>query len=206
MYARSTTINARPDAVDDGIAYVRDEVMPAIQAMDGCIGLSMLADHQSGRCIVTSSWRSEDAMHASDEQLRPMREEAAQRFGGSFSVDEWEIAVVHRDHPTHEGACARVTWIRAEDVDIDRAIETFRMGVLPRAEQLDGWCSASLFVDRRTGRAVVTSTFDSRETMERSRQEADQLRAQTAQEMGGQIEEVAEFELVLAHLRVPETA
>ena len=44
MYARSTTVRGDPQSVDDGIAYVRDEVMPAVQQMDGCIGLSMLAD------------------------------------------------------------------------------------------------------------------------------------------------------------------
>jgi quinol monooxygenase YgiN len=206
MYARSTTIQARPENIDDGIAYVQNEVMQAMEGIDGCVGLSMLADRSSGRCIVTSSWRSEDAMRASDDQLRPMRERAAQTFGGPFTVDEWEIPVMHRDHPTHEGACARVSWLRAEGMDIDRAIDTFRMGVMPMAEQLPGWCSASLFVDRSAGRACVTSTFDNREAMERSRQEADQLRARTAQEMGAQIEEVAEFELVMAHLRVPETA
>ena len=40
MYARSTTVRGNPDAVDEGIAYVRDTVMPAVQQMDGCVGLS----------------------------------------------------------------------------------------------------------------------------------------------------------------------
>src|SRR4051794_27159997 len=59
MYARSTTIHGDPGAVREGIAYVHDEVMPVLRAMDGCVGLSMLADRDSGRCIVTTSWRDE---------------------------------------------------------------------------------------------------------------------------------------------------
>ncbi|MDT5333108.1 MAG: hypothetical protein QOF31_4405, partial [Mycobacterium sp.] len=59
VYARSTTIQAQPSSIDDGIAYVRDEVMPALQAMDGYIGLSMLVDRESGRCITTSAWETE---------------------------------------------------------------------------------------------------------------------------------------------------
>ena len=44
MHARSTTITGRPEAVDEGIAFVRDEVQPAITAMDGCLGLSLVVD------------------------------------------------------------------------------------------------------------------------------------------------------------------
>ncbi len=204
MYARSTTIDARPESMDDGIAYIRDEVMPALHAMEGCLGMSMIADRSSGRCIITSSWRSEDAMRASDEGVRSMREQAAERLGGSPQVDEWEIAVMHRDHPTHDGACARVTWMQAEPAEIDRAIETFKVGVLPMAEQLSGWCSASLFVDRTSGRAVVTSTYDSSESMDSSRDKAQELRSRTVGEANGRILDVSEFELVFAHLHVPE--
>src|SRR4051794_2481608 len=67
MYARTNTVLADPKAIDEGIANVRDEVMPLVQGMDGFIGLSMLADRNSGRCIVTTAWRTEEAMHASEQ-------------------------------------------------------------------------------------------------------------------------------------------
>ena len=56
VYARSTTIQAQPSSIDDGIAFVRSEVMPALTAMDGYIGLSLLVDRESGQCIATSAW------------------------------------------------------------------------------------------------------------------------------------------------------
>ncbi len=55
MYARSTTVHGNPAAIDVGIAYVREAVIPAVRDMDGCIGLSMLVDRASGRCIVTTA-------------------------------------------------------------------------------------------------------------------------------------------------------
>ena len=48
----------------------RDEMMPAVRGMDGCVGLSMLADRESGTCIVTTSWRDRESMQASAEGVR----------------------------------------------------------------------------------------------------------------------------------------
>ncbi|MGH3596526.1 MAG: antibiotic biosynthesis monooxygenase, partial [Mycobacterium sp.] len=103
MYARSTTIEAQPSSIDAGIAHVRDVVMPTLQQIDGCVGVSLLVDRQSCRCIATSSWETQEAMHASAERVRPVRDQAAQTFGGSPTVDGWEIAVLHRDHHSGPG-------------------------------------------------------------------------------------------------------
>jgi hypothetical protein len=143
-------------------------------------------------------------MREADAALRPMREEAGTILGGSPQVEEWEIAVVHRDHRTSESTSVRCTWLRTDPARVDDAIEFFRSEVLPTAESMDGFCSASLMVDRQSGRAVSSVTWDSRQAMERSREAATQLRSQVAQRVGADIEEVAEFEMALAHLRVPE--
>jgi len=205
VYARSTTIQAQPARIDEGIRYVTEEVMPAITAMDGCIGLSLLVDRDSGRCIATSAWRDSDSMAASDAALRQLRARGGEILGGSPEVQEWEIAMLHRDHRTADGACVRCTWLKADPARLDEAIEFFRDQVLPVAETMDGFCSASLMVDRRSGRAVSSTSWDSRAAMEASRPMATQLRERAAQKAAARIVEVAEFELALAHLRVPET-
>ena len=73
-------------------------------------------------------------------------------------------------------------------------------------EELEGFCSASLLIDRASGRCVSCATFDSIEAMERNRERADALRAAISKEAGAEVLEVCEFELALAHLRVPEMA
>ena len=78
MYARTTTVEAMPSSVDAGVAYVRDKVMPLLEGLDGHIGLSLLADRSSGRCITTSAWESEDDMRASGPLVQEVRTRAAE--------------------------------------------------------------------------------------------------------------------------------
>ncbi len=204
MYARSTIITGDPGRLADGIAYVRDDVMPTITPLDGCLGLSMLVDRDTGQCIVTSSWDSEDTMRASNLHLAPMRMRGGQIMGGPPEVDEWEVAVMHRDHPAPAGSWCRVTWMRLNHTEIDRGIDLYRAAMLPEMESIDGFCSASLLVNRSLGRACNTTTYDTREALDASRERSWTIRDAGVREAGVDVLDVAECELVLAHLRLPE--
>ncbi|KUI36142.1 hypothetical protein AU195_04610 [Mycobacterium sp. IS-1496] len=206
MFARTTTIEARPDAVDAGIAHIRNEVMPALRDIDGCVGLSLLVDRESRRCIATTAWESAEAMHAAADRVRPVRERAAEVFGGTPVVDEWEIAVLHREHRAGAGAGVRATWLRARPEQFDQAIAFYRSEVLPSIEQLEGFCSASLMIDRASGRAVSSVSFDSMGAMNRTRDQARALRTARLRDLGADQLDVGEFELTIASLRVPEMA
>jgi hypothetical protein len=193
--------------IEGGLRLVREELFPAVSAMDGCVGMSMLIDRQTGRCIATTAWSSDDAMQASAVAVRPLRDRAERALGGTGGryVHEWEVAVVHRDHATPEGAFARLTWLSGGDLHmLDNAIDMYRMVVLPQIQEFDGFCSASLMVDRETGRLVSTAAFDSREAVEASRDTADRLRERVAGELGATIDNVEEMEIAFAHLHVPE--
>lgn len=205
MFARTTTIQADRSKVDEGIANVRDQVLPAVTAMDGCVGMSLLVDRESGRCIATTAWESEAALQSSAETVKPLRDDAQKSMGTTSStVETWEVAVVHRDHATPEGACARVTWLTGDPGTADRAIDIYKMAVLPKLQEWDGFCSASLMINRDTGRAVGTVTFETQEQLEATRQAASGIRERASQEMGAVVDDVAEMELALAHLHLPE--
>ena len=205
MYARSTTMRVSPETLDDLVAHIRDDVMPMVTQLDGCIGLSLLTDRDTGRCIATSAWETEDAMHASAERVGASRERAAAMFGGTPEVQEWEIAVLHRAHRAGEGACARVTWTRTDPANLDRVIDAYRESLMPWWEETPGFCSNSLMVNRRDGRCASAVVFDSHEAMAHTRDQFTTLREEFANRVGMEILEGAEFDLALAHLRVPET-
>lgn len=204
MHARSITIMGDPQKIDSGIAFVRDEVQPKISAMDGCIGMSMLVNRETGHCIVTSGWRDEASMRASDAGLQAARARGGEILGGEPRVEEWEVGVMHRDHQAPEGSWCRVTWSQLEQGDPDQALEAYRTHVLPRIEALDGFCSVSMLVDRVTGRACGTVAFESQAACEASREQAATVRSAGASAVGVTITDVVEFELAIAHLRLPE--
>ena len=207
MFARSTTFRGDPGAIDDGIAHVRDEVLPAVRRMDGCLGLSLLVDRHTGRCVATTSWTDADAMHRSSEAMRGIRETAVRTIRGeAAAVDEWSIDVLHRVRPAPEGAATRVIWTRGTGGDMDRVVEGFRTIVVPRAELLPGFCSVSFLVDHDTGRSAIAATYESRQTMNRAKGQALAIREEFLDRMGMHVVDVHEFDLAVAHLRVPEMA
>ena len=108
MYARSTTMMTGTD-MEPGVAFLRDEVWPAVQAMEGCMGFSLLLDRESGRMIATSSWRSEEDMWRTEPTVAGFRDRAQELMGAEPPrVEEWEIALMHRDHHTGDGTCVRM--------------------------------------------------------------------------------------------------
>ena len=168
MYARSTTVQVRPRSLDATVARVRDDVMPALPATEGCLGVSMLVNPVSGRCIVTSAWQTEEAMNADQDACSPSST-APSRGVAIPEVEDWEIAVVHRDHTSGPGAWVRATWVHVEPEQADRLADLYRMVLLPKIVEFEGFCSASLLLDRPSGHAVSSVTFDSYQAMRTTR-------------------------------------
>ena len=205
MYARTTTIQGDRSKVEDGIAHVRDQVFPTVMGLDGCAGMSLLVDRDAGRCIATTAWESEAALQASAEQVKPLRTDAEQTLGATFAdVASWEVAVMHRDHPSPEGACARVTWLSGDEGLADRAADIYKTVILPTLQGWDGFCSANLMISREARRVVGTVTFESRAHLEATREAAKDLRHQASERMNAAVDDVAEMEVAMAHLHVPE--
>ena len=133
-------------------------------------------------------------------------------FDGSARVEEWDIALLHRDHRSHEGACVRATWLKVVPDQLNRSLDFYRTAVLPELETLDGFCSASLMVDHPAcRRAVSCSTFDSMDAMARPRPRTE-LRSRRVRDLGAEVVDVVEFELASplagarAGLRVPRVS
>jgi hypothetical protein len=206
MYARSSTIYAHPSFIDEGITHVRDVVMPTLADLGGCAGMSMLVDRDGGRCIVTSSWLDEDTLRASEDPTQELRDQAVRIFHATAEVSRWEIAVLRRDHRSDRRAGARVTWLRSDPAHMDRLVDTYKLALVPKMAEFGGFCSTSLLIDRATGRAVSSVSFDDRAAMIASREGEQAIWADAVNDTGVEVLEVCEFDLAIAHLNAPEMA
>jgi hypothetical protein len=204
VFARASTFHGDPAGIDGAIDYARGEVMSALGTITGWVGLSMMVDRASGECIATTSWEDVDAMRASSDRLTQMRD----RLGGILhappKVQEWQVAVMRRADPAPTDRWCRVSWLRIAEERVDHGIEIYRSALLPRIEKLPGFCSASLMVDRARGRVCSTASFKSLESLQMAREEAWLIREDGVREADVDIMDAAEYELAIAHLRVPE--
>ena len=206
MFVRATTINADPARLDEGIAFVREHVVPAVDTLPGNLGLSMFVDRTSGTTTVSTAWETEQARADADELLTSLRARASRILGGGTPVTElFEFAVIDRIRPAQAGFCTRLTRVSIDPARVEEAIDAYTSSTMHDLRLLDGYCSAALLVDRARGFGAVSVTFDSREHLELSRPKAEEIRRTGLAKAGAEVSEVREAEIVIAGLRLPQT-
>ena len=134
--------------------------------------------------------------------MHALRTRIGEHLGGAPEVDQWEIALLHRDHWSQEGARVRATWVKT--AEIDNLVDFTKNITLPTLDGVPGFCSASLMINRGTGTGVVAVSFDTAAAEEHSRETARDLREKFVHETREQILDVEQFDLVVAHLHAPE--
>ncbi len=94
MFARVSTLQGPASEVDEGIRYVRENVLPRAAQMDGYKGAYLLVDRQSGESVSVTLWESEEALRASEEAADRLRGDAAGSLGAEIaSVKRYEVAL-----------------------------------------------------------------------------------------------------------------
>lgn len=94
MFARVSTYHGPtdPDQIDEGLRYVRENILPQVQRMSGFKGVIGLLDRQSGKSLSVTLWESEEAMHASEEEANRVRREAAEASSETVEdVERYEV-------------------------------------------------------------------------------------------------------------------
>ena len=92
MFARMFTIEGRREQLDEFSRLGEENVLPALQRFDGFEGLLVLANHQNGKILVLTLWKSEEAMRGGEEASYWLRAFSAEAAGGEVTdVERYEV-------------------------------------------------------------------------------------------------------------------
>jgi heme-degrading monooxygenase HmoA len=91
---------------------------------------------------------------------------------------------------------ARATTLQISPEQVQEGIVHYQAGI-PSFRESAGNRGAFLLVDRSSGKGLGVTLWESEEAMRASRQRADELRQQSAQESSGEIASVDEYEVAV---------
>jgi heme-degrading monooxygenase HmoA len=165
MYTRLLTFKGATD-IDGGVGYLRDEVLPIINAQHGYRGVSASADRPGAVLGILSLWESESDRAASDSALGKARQEAIKIVGGELTVENFEQVAAEITKPPVAGCALIVTRTSMDPTTVDDNIAYFKSEVVRQIEAQPGFCALRNMIDRQTGRGVVGTVWDDREAME----------------------------------------
>jgi heme-degrading monooxygenase HmoA len=94
VFARVTTVQVPPDKLDDSLRYVREQVLPTVQGLDGFKGMYQLVDRTAGRVLGITLWETQEALQNSAPVAQRLRSGAQDRgASGMPTADEYEVTI-----------------------------------------------------------------------------------------------------------------
>lgn len=196
MHVRLNLVTADPAKLYDVVDYVRHDVRAMLEGRPGNMGMSLLVNDPLGIAIVESYWFSGDAMRESEHSVAASRAEALHRGAATVSVERFVVASSARAARPGPGAGVRLTRVESEPGGVDRMITAYEDIALPRLTQTDGFCGATLYTDRGTGRGIRETVWRDPMALTASRSTAADVRAEVLTAGDGAIRALEEYSLV----------
>jgi heme-degrading monooxygenase HmoA len=183
MFARVSTYHGSPGKVKEGTRLIQ-EITPEMQRMQGFQKAYLLVDGKSGKAISISMWGNEEDANRSTSTTGPIRDRISQSLGASGKpvVEIFEVGT-EITHRTAGGKFARVSEYRGSPSKIDDGIQAAK-GSESALKQMQGFHQVFLFADRKTGRCMTMSFWDSEDTLNRSLSGVNPIREGIARSLG----------------------
>ncbi len=109
LHARLNLITADPVLLGESVRYIESEVRPAVERLPGNLGMSLLANPESGVAVLESFWVSHNALLDSENAVATARGEMARRVKGPLTAECYRIPVFEREAPLRGGEGIRLT-------------------------------------------------------------------------------------------------
>ncbi|WP_395296953.1 hypothetical protein ACF9IK_28580 [Kitasatospora hibisci] len=196
MYVRTGYFTGDPGRIDRTLGALDTESVGLLSAQPGYRGYGLFANRELGVIMMGSWWDSAQHERDSAERLRQRRDELLAQFAGSAAIEVLEAAAVSPPAPVAPGGGFRLVRFDFDPERGDELVEGFRAGALPALQQMDGFVSAALLLNRAVARGSVGAVFADRAALAASRAPQAAARAKVTAATGAIVRSLEEFEVV----------
>jgi len=204
MYTRVTRVQNPPEAVEAGIAFFKENVVPMAKAAPGNTGVILLVDRKTGAGIGITVWATAQALAASEQMGISSRTQSVAATGGSIvNVERGEQVMMERAQPPMVGSFVRLNTIAGDPKKIDNSIKFVEQQVVPALKALKGFRALIMNVDRMTGRSTVSTVWTTRADLDASEAKVSSLRRDAADAAGATDVKVEIFETAFSEITQP---
>lgn len=92
MYARFTTIQGKPEKIEDAIRVVENDVIPASKVLPGFKNGYWYADRKSGKMLSLTLFETEQDLEKSEDAASQLRKNATEKLGFEIkNVERFEV-------------------------------------------------------------------------------------------------------------------
>lgn len=191
MFVRISTVTGARN-FDDGLAFIRDTVVPAVRQQQGYSGLSASADRDNGVMAVLTLWRDQASRDSSESGVSKVRDEAQRIIGGTMAVELYEEVLFEAAAPLREGAALMVRKTSMDPSSVEDNLAYFRAEVLPQIKAHAGFLAVRQMINRETGEGLVGVAFEDRQSLRAAADARAEERRAEAESRGVRLEPISE--------------
>lgn len=207
MYLRVTAFKSEPGKLEEGIAFLKNKVIPSMSKAPGYLGATCIVDREKGEGAASTLWESLETMNKAEELGQQARSQSTEATGLEVvDVDRFEITVLEMSSPTPQlPSYSRLITAWGDPKKLDKVVEMVRQSV-PNIKQQPGFRSYAAGINRATGRGFTVSSWATADQREASNTATASLRQPVADAGAMYGLQVQNFETVVADIRVPVRA
>jgi hypothetical protein len=92
MYGRVTTVQGKPEKIEDAIRVIENDVVPGSKNLPGFKNGYWLADRKSGKLIALTLFETEKDLESSEAAASQLRKNASEKLGAEVkNVERFEL-------------------------------------------------------------------------------------------------------------------
>jgi heme-degrading monooxygenase HmoA len=203
MFARVTwsKLGGQEGQFEAGKKRFQERVLPSLQAQSGFLGAALLLDAEAGEGASVTYWQTAESMAASEPVATAARTEIQQASGNQVQdIDRFEVVLQDRAAPVQVGTFVRTNDVTAAKAQVDATLAFMRDSALPAIKQLNGYRALLIFVNRESGRMLVSSVWNTAADREASESVVSGLRRQAIDQAQAQAPRITRYETILAEV------